>query len=752
MPASRLLVVFALFAPFAWGVQPQQAQEQDRLEGFVLQGNLVPGEGGSEVPDGAFTATHPDGREVEGKYTQGRPSGRWRFASAAGKTVAMGAYRDGLRSGTWTHRTEGGALLAKGSCKDGRPAGQWTFYLDRGKKKEVDAIHSGDYAWTSTSYPGGGPRAAGLLLDGQPHGPWTFWWENGSPMIHGHLSRGRWTGSMSFALPSGHLDADFPGAGIEAPVDLTWFSEGPWIPGEPATAHALEQLPMATSEALGGELPARIHPEEPAEIQDASMAYSVGVDQVLNALAKGAEREARSAAARLGWILGGRTTGWSWDSPDQEVSDNVVSAHRARAFYECAQDDPGLWAIGLAASGASEPTTDWLPEFDALRLAGLPAAPGLGSGRHGMRKSDKKRYGIGKAELALEAAMAWLAAHQARNGRFDVGGFAASGGGDCGCDGPGAHAQDAGVTALALGVFVEDGNGPLSGPYASVVLAGTRWILQQQDPVSGAIADLSIAPGRGGKIPKNLLDASIYDHAISAGYLARLWQLSTKYSYFGPVSKSTKFIVDQRNPGSGWSYKRIPLSTPDTSITGWCWRALQEAGFSGVTVPTGAEEGTLALLDMVSDPATGRVGYRTIGSPSARVMGVNDTYPVEVVEALTAAGLLVRLQLGQTPESHPIVGTHADLLLKSLPEWDPSGHRTDMYYWYYGSLAMRRLGGKHWEAWRKAMERAVVEGQRQDGHAAGSWDPIGPWGWSGGRVYATAMMARCLQTLMPPLD
>ena len=27
----------------------------------------------------------------------------------------------------------------------------------------------------------------------------------------------------------------------------------------------------------------------------------------------------------------------------------------------------------------------------------------------------------------------------------------------------------------------------------------------------------------------------------------------------------------------------------------------------------------------------------------------------------------------------------------------------------------------------------------------GSWDPIGPWGQDGGRVYSTAMMAMCLQ-------
>jgi len=69
-----------------------------------------------------------------------------------------------------------------------------------------------------------------------------------------------------------------------------------------------------------------------------------------------------------------------------------------------------------------------------------------------------------------------------------------------------------------------------------------------------------------------------------------------------------------------------------------------------------------------------------------------------------------------------------------------------MYYWYYGSYAMFQMGGnRYWEPWNKAMKAAVVDSQVRDGHAKGSWDPIGPWGGVGGRVYATALMTLCLQ-------
>jgi hypothetical protein len=68
-----------------------------------------------------------------------------------------------------------------------------------------------------------------------------------------------------------------------------------------------------------------------------------------------------------------------------------------------------------------------------------------------------------------------------------------------------------------------------------------------------------------------------------------------------------------------------------------------------------------------------------------------------------------------------------------------------MYYWYYGSYAMYQMGGRYWEKWNKAMKDTILPNQRTDGDLKGSWDPIGPWGWSGGRVYSTATMVLCLE-------
>ena len=43
------------------------------------------------------------------------------------------------------------------------------------------------------------------------------------------------------------------------------------------------------------------------------------------------------------------------------------------------------------------------------------------------------------------------------------------------------------------------------------------------------------------------------------------------------------------------------------------------------------------------------------------------------------------------------------------------------------------------------VKAAVLDSQRMDGAHRGSWDPLGPWGHSGGRVYSTALMVLNLE-------
>ena len=50
-----------------------------------------------------------------------------------------------------------------------------------------------------------------------------------------------------------------------------------------------------------------------------------------------------------------------------------------------------------------------------------------------------------------------------------------------------------------------------------------------------------------------------------------------------------------------------------------------------------------------------------------------------------------------------------------------------------------------WRVWGRALEDVLSDAQRSDGAFDGSWDPDGPWGYAGGRVYSTALSALCLE-------
>ncbi len=64
----------------------------------------------------------------------------------------------------------------------------------------------------------------------------------------------------------------------------------------------------------------------------------------------------------------------------------------------------------------------------------------------------------------------------------------------------------------------------------------------------------------------------------------------------------------------------------------------------------------------------------------------------------------------------------ADYLLQNGP--DKKGRDAyNLYYWYYGTLAMYQQGGDAWTKWNDRVRDQIVRRQQLEGHRAGSWDP-----------------------------
>lgn len=365
---------------------------------------------------------------------------------------------------------------------------------------------------------------------------------------------------------------------------------------------------------------------------------------------------------------------------------------------------------------------------------------GVGSGAgDGLLGERFAQGGAGKGsgrgtERALADGLDWLAKHQSEDGSWDCDGFMQNCGkiGATVCGGPGKPTGDVAMTGLALLAFLGNGNTTLTGPYRDVVVRGVQWLRSQQDP------DTGILGSRAG-------ESWVYDHAMGTLALCEAYYFSKSPLLKETAQDAVDLIGRMRNPHGVWRYDHPPLGDNDTSITGWMLMCLKSAKEGGLRVDEESFEAVRLWLDEVTDPSSGRVGYRAAGSLASRVDGVNDHWSPRHGESLTAVGLLVRIFLGQEPDADPILLKHADLIASKPPAWNPDEYATDVYYWYYGTYAMYQMGGKYWRDWNAAMKSAVVDSQRGDGDEKGSWDPQDAWGWAGGRVYETALMLLCLE-------
>ena len=116
-----------------------------------------------------------------------------------------------------------------------------------------------------------------------------------------------------------------------------------------------------------------------------------------------------------------------------------------------------------------------------------------------------------------------------------------------------------------------------------------------------------------------------------------------------------------------------------------------------------------------------------------------------VTATMTAIGILCR-QLDGFPPDGPALVEGREYMLAHLPA---SPFSQDVFYWYFGSPAMRNFATADWQVWFHALRRTLMESQCQTGCSAGSWrlDPPAPEAWSsrGGRLMATSFAVQLLE-------
>ena len=167
----------------------------------------------------------------------------------------------------------------------------------------------------------------------------------------------------------------------------------------------------------------------------------------------------------------------------------------------------------------------------------------------------------------------------------------------------------------------------------------------------------------------------------------------------------------------------------DTSVVGWQLMALKAGLLADLRVPPQTLAGASNFLDFVQSEYGSVYGY---------------TGPARGTPATTAIGLLARENLGWDA-ANPALIRGAERLAFIGPSED------DMYYNFYANQVLRNFDGPIWAKWNPVMRDYLVKTQGKNGHLTGSWMFFGSdrhaqhGTQAGGRLYNTALCTLILE-------
>jgi hypothetical protein len=325
-----------------------------------------------------------------------------------------------------------------------------------------------------------------------------------------------------------------------------------------------------------------------------------------------------------------------------------------------------------------------------------------------------QRGGSAETEAAVQAALTWLVNSQERDGRWDADRWGAGIERQVlGHDRKGAGAEaDTGVTGLATLALLAAGHSHLEGAFQDSVKRAIDFLTLKQRPNGDLAGD-------------SKLFARTYCHSMALLALSEALAVTGDARLLAAVQKGVDFSVQAQNRiDGGWRYQ--PGDAGDMSQHGWQVLALQSAKMGGARVPEVTFE---RMKQFVESCASGNYG------------GLSSYRPRQGVStSMTAEALVCRFILQDELSYNTIMEA-----ARRISTERPTALHINLYYWYYGTLAMYQVGGNDWELWNAEMKKALLTTQVQSGPQSGSWPPDCIWGGYGGRVYSTALSALNLQ-------
>jgi len=317
--------------------------------------------------------------------------------------------------------------------------------------------------------------------------------------------------------------------------------------------------------------------------------------------------------------------------------------------------------------------------------------------------------GNAASEAAVERGLAWLAAHQWKDGgwRFDLEATPTCRGA---CRNSGNFESTTASTGLALLCFLGAGYTSQEGPYQESIARGLYYLSERM-----------IFTSFGGDLRDG--DAgTMYAHAIATLALCEAYAMTGDENLAGPAQAAIDFIVNAQHEKGGWRY--FPGEPGDTTVTGWQIAALKSGLLANLKVPYDVWRKVSAFLDSVQREHGAAYGYQGKTGP--------------MTSTTTAIGLFGRMLLGWPRDHRPLRKGMAGIAARK-----PS--QNHMYFNYYATMILHHFGGKGWERWNVRMRDYLVKNQASAGHERGSWYFEEPHSHRGGRLYTTSMAIMTLE-------
>ena len=310
-----------------------------------------------------------------------------------------------------------------------------------------------------------------------------------------------------------------------------------------------------------------------------------------------------------------------------------------------------------------------------------------------------KLGGSPETEAAVSKALAFLAATQEPNGRWDLG------------KNKGRAGHDVAATAFALLAFYGRGERhDIECKYRDNVKRGLDWLLSQQNVATGDLRGPN-PPGQG-----------MYDMGIASLALFEAYGVTKDTALRPRVIAAIEFLADSQHEEGGWRY--TPKERGDLSVTGWMVMALASAEMSGIPVPEKTKAGVVNFLKRISGGKDGGAyGYTDSPGKGGRGSGAMDVVGFFCAQLHGASANAARA-------------------FESASYLKTTGFKLeDIYYTYYGSLAAYQNQGPLWRDWKAKMHAEFLKAQTGDG----SWLLTGPHSGGMGPVIVTALVTLCLE-------